>query len=596
MILLKYKGIYLRYAFIFGLLIVYSLLGVTKSNAIANPDRDASYQEGLFTVYILIDYVDGQSNCTGVLLSEVMVATAAHCIFGASKLTVWQPGAKRSDILNNLVESRVAVAHYYSKGFESPAQIAARRSAKDDIGVIIINKPFSSYSIAYLTNEVGEKKALEGELHSLGYGVDQNGKETEVLKHGTFSYSKVFNYDKDFEILGVGEFDSVKKVQTATCGGDSGGPLISYLDSKPILVGIMSAGSYECKSSQSSDNIDLWARVNAYQDVFYLNTDYLKKSLGKNLYYSKNTVEKCDSNVYSNNTYLSSSLWWVCDVSLSNLELFYLNNKVEIRFEVERSPAPNYYSIWENFIKNVTFSDSFEIYFYDTASTASNNDYAYKISKDILYDNKNNKICNTKSGKSEKGFGVSIENCKFAKDNYRMTVSYNRSMSYDFNTGYYGFTSGNVDDIYSYIYGEFMAPFTVPTIEAAKVINFNKPVTPIILKPAPTKESTKVILEKNHCIEDYNEKLKKYNNSKCYKGEGYILDFCSSEKSLITYYYKGEVLTSKSKINGKKNSKCVKSNIFYYYSFTGNIFKEKINYYVFTTKNGSKFIKRVYGY
>ena len=595
MLVLIHKSRFLRFSLFFGLLIVYSLLGVTKSNAIANPDRDASYQEGLFTVFIQVDKVDGTyGGCTGVLLSEVMVATAAHCIFGTSKITVWQPGAKRSDIFNNLVESRVAVTHHYPKGYIDFKKI--RESAKDDIGVIIINKPFSSYSIAYLTNEVGEKKALEGELHSLGYGVDQNGKDSEVLKHGTFILAKKFRYDEDYEILGIGKFDGTMKFQTTTCQGDSGGPLISYLDSKPILVGILSTGTNECNSSESSDNNESWSRVNAYQDVFYLNTDYLKKSVGKYLYYSKNTGEKCDSNVISNNTYLSSSLWWVCDVSLSNLELFYLNNKVEIRFEVERSRDPSYYSIWENFINNVTFSDSFEIYFYDLASTASNNDHAYKISKDILYDSKNNKICNTKSGKSEKGFGVSIENCKFAKDNYIMTVRYNRSMSYDFKTGYYGVTSGNVDYIYSYIYGEFIAPFTVPTIVAAKVINFNKPVIPIILKPAPTKESTKVILEKNHCIEDYNEKLNKYNNSKCYKGEGYHLDFCSSEKSLITYYYKGEVLTSKSKIDGKKNSKCVKSNIFYYYSFTGNIFKEKINYYVFTTKNGSKFIKRVYGY
>jgi hypothetical protein len=596
MLVLIHNTKFVRLALFMGLLIFYSFFGVAKSSAIAFPDRDASYQEGLFTVFIEIDKVDSKYSraCTGVLLSEVMVATAAHCIFGASKITVWEPGAKRSDILSNLGESRVAVAHNYPKGYIDFKYI--RDSAKVDIGVIIINKPFSKFSIAYLTDLIGEKMALEGELHSLGYGLDQNGELPEVLKHGTFTINKDFNYDKEFEILGSGKFDLVNKVQTNMCQGDSGGPLISYLDSKPILVGIASVGTSECKSFVNQEDIGIWTRVNAYQDVFYLNTDYLKKSLGKTLFYSKNSGEKCDSNVYSNNSYLSGSLWSTCDVSLSNLELYYLNNKVEIRFEVEKSRNPNYYSTWESYLSKVNFSDSFEIYFYDLASTASSNDYAYKITKDILYDSKNNKICNTKSGKIEKGFGISIENCRFAKDNYSITVSFNRSMSYDFMSGSYASTSGNVDDIYTYIYGEFIVPFKEPNIVAAKVINFNKSVGPVIVKPAPVKESTKVILEKNHCIEDYNEKLSKYINRKCYKGEGYLLEFCSSEKSLNTYYYKGEILTDKRKIYGKKNSKCVKSNIVYYYSFTGKIFKDKINYYQFTSKNGSEFIKRVYGY
>jgi V8-like Glu-specific endopeptidase len=590
MILFKYKGIYSRYAFIFGLLIVYSLLGVTKSNAIANSDRDASYQEGLFTVFIQIDKEGSKysSGCTGVLLSEVMVATAAHCIFGGSKITVWQPGAKRSEIDNNLAESRVAVAHNYPKGYNDSGVV------KDDIGVIIINKPFSKYSIAYLTNVVGEKKALEGELHSLGYGSDQNGKKPEVLKHGTFVHTKKFRYDENYEILGIGKFDNTMKVQTTICPGDSGGPLISYLDSKPILIGIASTTTSECNSSASSVDIGSWSRVNAYQDVFYLNTDYLKNSLGGNLYYSKNEGKKCDGNVYSNNIYLSGSLWSPCDLGLNKLELFYPNNKVEIRVESVKSENPKYYSTWESYIDNVTFSDSFEIYFYDVDSTTSNIDYDYKITKDILYDSNNNKICNTKSGKTENGFGISIENCKFAKDNYLITVSYKRSMSYDFKTGYYSFTSGNVDHIYSYIYGEFIVPFSKPNIAPAKLINYTEPAVAVILKPNPS--SIEGILASNHCIDEYSLKLKKYVNNKCNKGFGYFLSFCSSEKSLNTFYYKGEVLAAKSMVNGKKDSKCGSSKITYYYSFTGKIFKEKIDYYVFMSKNGSKFTKRVYGY
>jgi hypothetical protein len=594
MIFLKNNYLLLRYFFIVGFLVIFSLLGVTKSSAIAFPDRDASYQEGLFTVFIQIDKEGSKysSGCTGVLLSDVMVATAAHCIFGGSKITVWQPGAKRSDIKNNLVESRIGITHNYPKGYMDLGD--SRKTVKDDIGVIILNKPFSKFSIAYLTNDVGEKKALEGDLHSLGYGIDQNGKQPEVLKHGTFLHTKKFRYDEDFEILGLGKFDNTMKVQTNACQGDSGGPLISYLDNIPILIGIMSGSSSGCGWYPESGDVSLWSRVNAYQDVFYLNTDYLKNSLGGNLYYSKNEGKKCDGNVYSNNIYLSGSLWSPCDLGLNILELFYPNNKAEIRVELVKSENPKYYSTWESYIDNVTFSDSFEIYFYDVDSSTSNIDYDYKITKDILYDSNNNKICNTKSGKTENGFGISIENCKFAKDNYLITVSYKRSMSYDFKTGYYSFTSGNVDHIYSYIYGEFIVPFSKPNIDSAKLINYTKPAAAVILKPNPS--SIEGILASNHCIDEYSLKLNKYVNNKCNKGFGYFLSFCSSEKSLNTFYYKGEVLAAKSMVNGKKDSKCGSSKNTYFYSFTGKIFKEKIDYYVFMSKNGSKFTKRVYGY
>jgi hypothetical protein len=572
-----------------------------KSSAIGFSDRDASNDEGLFVVFIEINKVEGTSHCTGVLLSDVIVATAAHCIFDkVTSIKVMQPGAKQSEINNKLVEVRLGIKHSWDGRFKGKDKSGENTG---DIGVVILNKPFSKYSIAYLTNSEGEKLALSGDLHSYGYGYDQDLSVPEFLKHGTFKYITNLNYDTNMLIAGLGKKDSFTNKQTGSCSGDSGGPLISFIENKPILIGILSTGTARCGKIQDNDvDITFWTRVAYYQDLLFLNIDYLKTSLGTTtLSYSKSIGKVCDSSVSSNNVYKPNSLWSTYDLCLSNLELYNLDNKVEIRVDVKKSADPSFYNIWEALLKKVYFFDTVVIYFYDDSITSSKPTYSYKLQDNIIYDLNNIPVCTTKGGFTEKGLGFTIDNCLFTKDDYVIVLAYNRDINYDFKSSYNSYTTGYSDSIISVIAGEFITPFRAPNIKAATLFTYNKPLSPTIEKPSnPIKETIVIKSESIHCIDNYNQASlvvsQNYQNSKCFKGEIYKLDFCSTEKSLTTVFYKDGMLTLNANVNGKKGSKCRSLKNSYYYSFSGKIYKDGVYEYVFVTKQGKEYRKLLFGY
>lgn len=574
---------------------LFSFFVMEKSYAIGFSDRDASYEEGLFTVYLEVNNEDGVHQCSGVLLSEVLVATAAHCIIDSvGSIKVWQPGAKRSEINNKVVESRVGYKHSYAREYTDTV------GSTGDIGVIILNKSFSKYSIVYLTNPAGEELALSGDLHSYGYGYDQNLGKPESLKHGTFRYITNLNYDKNKIIAGLGKKDIITSKQSVSCSGDSGGPLISFIENKPILIGILSSGTAKCGKIQDNViDVSFWSRATYYQDMLFLNTDYLKTSSGTSLYYSKSIGKVCDSSVSSNNGYKPNSLWFTSDLCLSNLELFYLDNKVEIRVEVKKSLNPTFYNIWEGLLKKVYFFDTVVIYFYDESVTSPKAAYTYR--DNIIYDINSKPICTAKGGFTEKGLGFSIDNCDFDKDDYVIVLVFNRDIIYDFKSSYNSYTTGYTDSIISVIAGEFITPFRAPNIKAASLLTFSKPLTPTIEKPSiPINENNEIRYGEFYCIDNYNQTSlvvsQNYKNSKCFKGENYILDFCSVEKSLKTVYYKDETLSLNSTVKGKKSFKCPSSKNSYYYSFSGKIYKDGIYEYIFVTKKGKEYRKLLFGY
>ena len=598
---LKNKVIcFLSYKILLGFFILFFYFIDNYSYGIYNADRNANLEEKLFTVFIQAGSSDKTLNCSGVLLSDVMVATAAHCIEDIDYVKVFEPGASRDEIDSGDIEIRGGIFYTYLESYKKNTK------GRDDIGVIILNRPFSNYSIVYLSNKESEGLILKGVLHALGYGIDESGSLSKNLKHGIFSYSDVYDIDNNKEIVALGE--------SSMCNGDSGGPLISYVNNKPILVGIASSSDVRaCKDIDNNKSyINIWSRVRYYQDFFYLNKELYKKN--DSVYaYSKSNFSFCKGNlIYSNNYFLSVPLWDRCDLKLTNFELFNLDNAVELRVSINKAVYPSFYKSFESKIKNSIFTDKFELYFYSNIDKQAKNNFDYKLIENKIYDNKNNLVCNVKSGYTKEGFGFTFrEDCFFKNGSYIVDLVYNMNMMYDFNGVVYN-TTGNIDIISSKITNfNFIPPFRYPNINLATIDNTsNQDIKLPIADPtlgqtsnetnplSPVEPSIEIDRGKynGYCVSDYNYSTKTIYNTECFKGKIFKYNFCYKDKFLHLDIYRDDLFISSKKLIGNKIKSCKKYKVFYSYSISGEVLEGNNLYFTFNSLSGKEFIKIIYAF
>jgi len=603
------------YKIIFTVFLCFHFLE-TDGYGIYNADRDANSEERLHTVLIEAGNSDNKKvNCTGVLLSEVMVATAAHCLDGRDLIKVFEPGASRDEIIGGEIEVRSGIFFTFIESFKF------FDNGIDDIGVIILNKPFSNYSIVYLSNN-SDELALKGELHALGYGRDGRDSVSKNLKHGIFSYSDSYKSygDSNKQVIGLGVRDSVTNKVSALCEGDSGGPLITYYNNKPILVGIAAGGFGDaCKEFDNNKSyINLWSRVSYYQDFLYLDKELFKNN-NNVIVHSKSNVSSCTNNyIYSNNYFLSGSLWDRCDLKLLNFEIFNLENTVELRVGINKVSYPNFYKSFENKIKNAKFSDKFELFFYSNDNKYYKNKFDYKLVDNKIYDNKNNFVCMVGSGYTKDGYGFTLrDDCLFMNGSYIIVLVYSVDMMYNYD-GQSHSSSGNLDVISSHITNfNFIPPFNYPNVNPASKVNtsnlVNKlpisspngatvpvnaeiPTNPKLSENAPSESNKERIVYKGHCISDYDVTTEKYYNTKCRKGKIFKYSFCYKDKLLYLNTYKDDILISNKKVNGVKNISCRKYKVNYSYSISGEVLEQSNLYFIFSSISGDEFIKVLYAY
>jgi secreted trypsin-like serine protease len=212
-----------------------SAVAVTYGSTVENPS--ASFPE-VVPVWL------NEGMCSGTLIEQQVVLTAAHCIYGETG--PFQISVGGNDLLTG---NRIDVdATWYHPRYDESF-------AENDVGLLHLVKPAGVRRLGTLPKSMAAKPST---FTLLGWGLDQNrrltGKLSKLKLTNYESYTKK-TYKSSYNtktMIGAGRYFPSERLYGGSCSGDSGGPLYKGTKSREI-VGVTSWGSAKgCTSYRPS--------------------------------------------------------------------------------------------------------------------------------------------------------------------------------------------------------------------------------------------------------------------------------------------------------------------------------------------------------
>ena len=185
-------------------------------------------------------WVGGESLCTGTLIEQQVVLTAAHCVYGEPGPFQISVGAKT---LNGGSVFDVDATWYH------PRYDAAFK--QNDIALLHLKTPANVARLGVLPS--AKLKRLGNKFLIVGWGRDQNGLITGQLNRLSLN-NQTIAAKRDFKgyfnpktMVGAGRYFADEVLYGGGCTGDSGGPLYrGAAGTSRTVLGVTSFGARGC--------------------------------------------------------------------------------------------------------------------------------------------------------------------------------------------------------------------------------------------------------------------------------------------------------------------------------------------------------------
>lgn len=185
-------------------------------------------------------WVGGKSLCTGTLIQQQVVLTAAHCIYGEPGPFQISVGAKT---LNSGSLIDVDATWYHPRYDASFSQ--------NDIALLHLKSSANVSRLGVLP--LAKLKTLGKKFLIVGWGRDQNGLVTGKLNRLTLN-DQTIAARRDFKgyynpktMVGAGRYFTDEVLYGGGCTGDSGGPLYQgAAGASKTIIGLTSFGARGC--------------------------------------------------------------------------------------------------------------------------------------------------------------------------------------------------------------------------------------------------------------------------------------------------------------------------------------------------------------
>ena len=195
------------------------------------------------------NYYEPEFICSGSLISEDKILTAAHCVMDEGFYFI-KLGANTIEDEAPLLEVNAA--------WRNPRY--SSKKIVNDIGILKLTNPVTHILPVQLpTNSLTAKINKLKKYTLYGWGLDQNGSEATFLKTATIANQDAaakrsmarYGYSSA-TMLAAGNYIKSEKIYAGACNGDSGGPLTTMVDGIEVLIGVTSWGMKICDLGRPS--------------------------------------------------------------------------------------------------------------------------------------------------------------------------------------------------------------------------------------------------------------------------------------------------------------------------------------------------------